>query len=74
MEILLDTANMAAIRRAVEYYPVDGFTTNPSILAGVGDEVRAVLGQFKELVRPSQTIHMQTRQKKRRIWFHRPRS
>ncbi|RHP35685.1 transaldolase family protein [Lachnotalea sp. AF33-28] len=60
MEILLDTANMAAIRRAVEYYPVDGFTTNPSILSGVRDEVRTVLAQFKELIQPSQTIHMQT--------------
>ena len=32
MEFMLDTANLAEIERGLAYYPVDGVTTNPSIL------------------------------------------
>jgi len=32
MEFMLDTANLAEIKKGIEYYPVDGVTTNPSIL------------------------------------------
>ena len=36
MELLIDDANVTAIERIYEYYPVDGVTTNPSILANSG--------------------------------------
>ena len=29
MELLIDDANVTAIERIYEYYPVDGVTTNP---------------------------------------------
>ena len=32
MEFMLDSANLAELKHGVEYYPVDGITTNPSIL------------------------------------------
>ena len=32
MELMLDTANLEELKAGMEYYPVDGVTTNPSIL------------------------------------------
>ena len=32
MEFMLDSANLAELQHGCEYYPVDGITTNPSIL------------------------------------------
>ena len=32
MEFMLDSANLAELKHGLEYYPVDGITTNPSIL------------------------------------------
>lgn len=32
MKILVDHADINAIKKMYEYYPVDGVTTNPSIL------------------------------------------
>ena len=33
MELLLDTANLAAIKKYNDYYNIVGVTTNPSILS-----------------------------------------
>ena len=35
MKILVDHADINAIKKMYEYYPVDGVTTNPSILKKV---------------------------------------
>ena len=32
MHYLLDTANIEDIKRGIEYYPIIGVTTNPSII------------------------------------------
>ena len=32
MEFMLDTANLQELEQGIAYYPVDGITTNPSIL------------------------------------------
>jgi fructose-6-phosphate aldolase 2 len=64
MEILLDTANMKDIKRTLEYYPIDGFTTNPSILAETEGNIASVLAEFKSILRPEQTMHVQTTAKK----------
>lgn len=64
MEILLDTANMKDIKRTLEYYPIDGFTTNPSILAETGENIVPALAEFKRILKPGQTMHVQTTAKK----------
>ena len=38
MKLLIDDANIAAIRRIYDLYPIDGVTTNPSILAKTGKQ------------------------------------
>ena len=36
MKLLIDSADIEQIRKCYEYYPIDGVTTNPSILAKCG--------------------------------------
>ena len=36
MKLLIDDANIDEIRRLYDLYPIDGVTTNPSILAKSG--------------------------------------
>lgn len=57
MELFLDTANIEDIERAVEFYPILGVTTNPSIIAkenkkdyfGLLKDIRNVIGKTKLL-------------------------
>ena len=56
MKFCIDDADVAQIRRICEYYPVDGVSTNPSILARTGRnpyevlrEIRSVIGEDGEL-------------------------
>ena len=36
MKLIIDNADIEAIKNVYDYYPVDGVTTNPSILAATG--------------------------------------
>ena len=56
MRILLDTANLDSIRYFNTYYPIEGVTTNPTILSKEGGDVvehlkaiRNIIGEDKEL-------------------------
>ena len=56
MKFCIDDANVEMIRRIYEYYPVDGVSTNPSILARSGrdpyevlKEIRSIIGEDGEL-------------------------
>ncbi|WP_252312690.1 transaldolase family protein [Sinobaca sp. H24] len=46
MDYYVDTADLSAIRKTLEVFPMDGVTTNPSILA---KEKSAPLDQLKEI-------------------------
>lgn len=48
MDYYLDTADLSAIRKILEVFPIDGVTTNPSILA---QENRPPLDQLREIQR-----------------------
>ena len=56
MKFCIDDANVDKIRRIHEYYPIDGVSTNPSILAKTGrdpyevlKEIRSIIGEEGEL-------------------------
>ena len=56
MKFCIDDANVEKIRRIYDYYPVDGVSTNPSILAKSGrdpyevlKEIRSIIGEDGEL-------------------------
>ena len=56
MKLCIDDANVEKIRRIYDLYPVDGVSTNPSILARTGrkpyeilTEIRSIIGEEGEL-------------------------
>ena len=59
MKLIIDDANLANIQRLYEYYPVDGVTTNPSILAKSGGEPFKVLKAIREFIGEDE-LHVQT--------------
>ena len=51
MRFLLDTADLSAIRRMAEFYPLEGVTTNPTILAREeGRNLRRLLYEIRETI------------------------
>ena len=59
MKLLIDDANLERIKQIYEYYPVDGVTTNPSILAKERKNPYAVLKQIREFIGPDAELHAQ---------------
>ncbi len=57
MKYLLDTANLNSIRRCCDIFPIDGVTSNPSIVKNEGKidffthmkEIRSIIGSEKSL-------------------------
>ena len=58
MKLLIDDANVAKIREISEFYPVDGVTTNPSILAKSGRPPFEVLREIREVIGDKE-LHVQ---------------
>lgn len=50
MRILLDTADLSAIRRLIEFYPIEGVTTNPTILSKEGGDLKKLLVEIRETI------------------------
>ena len=50
MKLFIDHADTNAIRRLVDLYPIDGVTTNPSILAHAGKNPRETLTEIRKII------------------------
>ena len=59
MKILVDNADINAIKKMYEYYPVDGVTTNPSILKKAGKNPYDVLLEIREFIGKDADLHAQ---------------
>ncbi len=59
MKFIIDDADVEAIRRLVDYYPIDGVTTNPSILAKSGRQPFDVLKEIRSIIGPEKELHAQ---------------
>lgn len=51
MEFYVDTGDLAAIREVAEWFPIDGFTTNPKILAAQGENAVALMEPYRQFAR-----------------------
>lgn len=60
MEILLDTANINEIKKILEHYPIDGFTTNPSILSKEACSLEEWVPEIKAVIGTRYMLHVQT--------------
>lgn len=60
MEILFDTANLAAIEEMTPFYPVSGVTTNPTILKAEGRiDFYNHFRRIREIIGADRTLHIQ---------------
>ena len=59
MRLLLDTANLEDIRYFNAYYPIEGVTTNPTILAREGGDVLALLREIRGIIGDQKELHVQ---------------
>ncbi len=59
MRILLDTANLDDIRYFNTYYPIEGVTTNPTILSKEGGDVVEQLLEIRKIIGEDKELHVQ---------------
>ncbi len=60
MELILDTADLNAIKEYDELLTVSGVTTNPSIITKTGKEPETALAELIDYLRPEQKLFVQT--------------
>ena len=60
MRIILDTANLKDIEYFNTYYPIEGVTTNPTILSREGGDVVKLLKDIRAIIGPNKEFHVQT--------------
>ena len=51
MEYYVDIADIETVRRVNEYFPIDGFTTNPNILARAGRPLPELFAEYRDYIR-----------------------
>ena len=59
MIYMLDTANIEEIKKAINLYPIQAVTTNPSIIAKENRNFFEILKEIREVVGNDVTIHAQ---------------
>jgi len=59
MRIILDTANLEDIRYFNKYFPIEGVTTNPTILSKEGGNVLALLANIRTIIGEDKELHVQ---------------
>ena len=59
MRLLLDTADLEEIRYFNTYFPIEGVTTNPTILAREGGDVLATLKEIRNIIGRDKELHVQ---------------
>ena len=59
MHLMIDDAHIEQIKKIYEFYPVDGVTTNPSILFKVGRNPFDVLKEIREFIGAKAELHVQ---------------
>lgn len=59
MKLIIDDADTKKIAEILKYYPVDGVTTNPTILSKSGKNPYDVLGEIREMIGPDRELHAQ---------------
>ena len=59
MKLIIDDAHIDQIKKIYEFYPVDGITTNPSILAKSGRKPYEVLREIREFIGSEAELHVQ---------------
>lgn len=59
MKLLIDDAHIDNIRTLYEYYPIDGVTTNPTILSKCDRDPYTVLQEIRDFIGADAELHVQ---------------
>ena len=59
MKFIIDNANLEKIKEMYSYYPVDGVTTNPSILSKEGKNPYEILTAIRKFIGEESELHVQ---------------
>ena len=59
MKLIIDDARIDQIKKIYEYYPVDGVTTNPTILSKSGRQPYEVLTEIRDFIGEEAELHVQ---------------
>ncbi len=59
MLYLLDTANLEAIKKAYNFYPMDGVTTNPTLVSKEKREFLSILKDIRKIIGSESMLHVQ---------------
>lgn len=60
MQLIIDSANLDDIRDLVDYYPIDGVTTNPSIIVKEKKNFLPLLEEIREIIGCNRELFVQT--------------
>ena len=60
MQYIIDTAQLDAIKKCVEFYPIDGVTTNPTIISREHTDFTNLIRQIRDIIGPDLMFHIQT--------------
>ena len=59
MLYIIDTADRDEIRRLNEYYPIDGVTTNPTIISKEHSDFLKLVKDIHDIIGPDKMFHIQ---------------
>lgn len=59
MLYIMDTANLEKIRHCVEFYPIDGVTTNPSIISKEHSDFPKLIKSIRQIIGDERMFHIQ---------------
>jgi len=60
MQYIIDTAQLDAIKKCAEFYPIDGVTTNPTIISREHTGFTSLISQIRDIIGPDKMFHIQT--------------
>ena len=60
MLYIIDTANLEQIAHCNEFYPIDGVTTNPTIISRENCDFKKLITSIREIIGPDKMLHIQT--------------
>lgn len=60
MQYIIDTARLDAIERCAQYFPIDGVTTNPTIISREHTDFLHLIKEIRRIIGPDKMLHIQT--------------
>lgn len=60
MQYIIDTACIDAIKKCVEFYPIDGVTTNPTIISKEHTGFTSLVKKIRDIIGQDKMLHIQT--------------